>query len=63
MLRVNRLRLYRHVEGKNKSDWVSACRELQVEGKFRGRKTWNENSCKGFVWSRMLLIIKISGGV
>jgi len=34
-----------HVERKDKSDWVSACRELQVEGtngKGKGRKTWNE---------------------
>jgi len=31
------------VERKNKSDWESACRELQVEGtksKGRGKKTW-----------------------
>jgi len=34
-----RLRQYEHVEGKDMSDWVSACRELQVEGskgKVRG---------------------------
>jgi hypothetical protein len=32
-----------HVERKNKSDWVSACRELEIEGvrgKGRGRKLW-----------------------
>jgi len=33
------------VERKDKSDWVSASRKLQVEttkGKGRGRMTWNE---------------------
>jgi len=33
------------VELKDKSVWVSACRQLQVEGtksKGRGRKMWNE---------------------
>jgi len=37
-----RLRWYEHVECKDTSDWISACRELQVEepkGKARGRKT------------------------
>jgi len=27
-----RLKWYEHVERKDKSDWVSACRELQEEG-------------------------------
>jgi len=38
-----RLRWYGHVEHKDKSDWVSECRELQVEvtkSKGSGRKTW-----------------------
>jgi hypothetical protein len=33
------------VERKDASDWVSACRELEVEGvrgRRRGRKTWGE---------------------
>jgi len=40
-----RLRWYGRVERKDKSDCLSACRELKVEGtksKGRGRKTWNE---------------------
>jgi len=34
----------KHVERKDKSDWVSACRVLLVEGTKRmgrGRKMWN----------------------
>jgi len=37
-----RLRWYRYVERKDKSDWVSACKELQVEGiksRRRSKKT------------------------
>jgi len=40
-----RLRWYGHVKRKDKTDWVSAFRELQVQGtksKWRGRTTWNE---------------------
>ena len=40
-----RLRWYGHVERRDKVDWVSACRELEVEGmrgKGRGKKTWVE---------------------
>jgi len=39
-----RQRLYGYVELKDKSDWVSVCRKLQVKrtkGKGRGIKTWN----------------------
>jgi len=40
-----RLRWYGHMDRIDKSDWVSVCRELQVEltkGKGRVRKTGNE---------------------
>src|SRR6267154_423462 len=40
-----RLRWYGHVERKTAVDWVSKCRNLEVEGvtrKARGRKTWLE---------------------
>ena len=40
-----RLRWYGHVERKTAADWVSGCRNLEVEGvtrKGRGRKTWME---------------------
>ena len=40
-----RLRWYGHVERKDRGDWVSGCRELEVEGKRgrgRGVKTWLE---------------------
>jgi len=33
---LGRLRQYRHVEGKEKSDWVLACRVLEVE-EIRGK--------------------------
>jgi hypothetical protein len=45
LVRHGRLRWFGHVERKNKSDWVSACRKLEVEGvrgKGRGRTTWDE---------------------
>ena len=41
----SRLRWFGHVERLNADNWVSACREIQVEGlrgRGRGRKTWNE---------------------
>ena len=40
-----RLRWFGHVERKETSDWVSACRVMDVEGdrgRCRGRKTWAE---------------------
>src|SRR5664279_795918 len=40
-----RLRWFGHVERKDTDDWVSACRNMEVEGKRgrgRGRKTWKE---------------------
>ena len=40
-----RLRWFGHVERKSKDDWVSACRELEVDGRLgkgRPRKTWME---------------------
>ena len=40
-----RLRWFGHVERKDKEDWVSACRDMKVEGskdRGRGRKTWME---------------------
>jgi len=45
MVSHGRLRWYGHVERKDTSDWVLACRELQVEEKKtkgRNQKTWNE---------------------
>jgi len=43
ILLILRASSYGPIERKDKSDWVSACRELQVERtKGRGRKTWNE---------------------
>ena len=45
VVRRGRLRWFGHVERKENDDWVSACRELQVEGtrpRGRPRKTWNE---------------------
>src|SRR5450432_1712266 len=45
VVRRGRLRWFGHVERKEDDAWVSACRELQVEGTRpigRGRKTWNE---------------------
>lgn len=45
VVRRGRLRWFGHVERKSADDWVSACRNLVVEGvrgRGRGRKTWNE---------------------
>src|SRR5271165_3711065 len=45
MVRRSRLRGFGHVERKSAEDWVSACRELVVEGvkgKGRSRKSWKE---------------------
>jgi hypothetical protein len=41
-----RLRWFGHVERKSGDDWVSACREIVVDGvrkKGRGKKTWMES--------------------
>jgi len=64
-----RIRWFVHGERKEKSDWVSACRKSKVEctkRKERGRKMLNECvkvDMKGLGWSRMMLLIEISGGV
>jgi len=45
IVRQGRLRWFGHVERKEASDWVSACRNMVVtgkRGKGRGRKTWKE---------------------
>jgi hypothetical protein len=45
VVRRGRLRWFGHVERKMAEDWVSKCRNLEVEsarGKGRGRKTWND---------------------
>jgi hypothetical protein len=45
LVRRARLRWFGHVERKEQDDWVSACRNVLVEGdkgKGRGRKTWKE---------------------
>src|SRR5258706_385014 len=45
VVRRGRLRWYGHVESKDPTDCVSACRGLVVEGvngRGRGRKTWQE---------------------
>ena len=42
-MRRGRLRWFGHVERKRGDDWVTACRELAVDGvrgRGRGRKTW-----------------------
>jgi hypothetical protein len=44
-VRQGRLRWFGHVERKDEGDWVSACRDVRVEGergRGRGRKTWSE---------------------
>ena len=45
-VRRGRLRWFGHVERKKADDWVSKCRELDVEGqrgRGRGKKTWRES--------------------
>jgi len=45
VVRRGRLRWFGHVERKSHDDWVSACRDLEVEGvkrKGRSRKSWGE---------------------
>ena len=45
IVRRGRLRWFGHVERKSEDDWVSACRELVVDGakgRGRGKKTWME---------------------
>ncbi len=45
VVRRGRLRWFGHLECKSESDWVSACRFLEVDGdKRKGRsiKTWGE---------------------
>ena len=45
IVRQGRLRWFGHVERKETDDWVTACRNLEVEGKRgrgRGKKTWKE---------------------
>ena len=44
-VRQGRLRWFGHVERKGTLDWVSACRNIEVDGKRgrgRGRKTWKD---------------------
>ena len=45
MVRRGRLRWFGHVERKDPDDWVSKCRNIEVEGariRGRGRKTWGQ---------------------
>jgi hypothetical protein len=45
VVRQGRLRWFGHLERKDKEDWVSACRELDVvgvRGRGRSKKTWSE---------------------
>jgi len=45
IVRRGRLRWFGHVERKDASDWVSACRDMVVvgqRGRGRGRKTWKQ---------------------
>ena len=45
VVRRGRLRWFGHLERKSPDDWVSACRDLQVDGvkrKGRSRKPWGE---------------------
>jgi len=43
VVRQGRLRWFGHLERKDKDEWVSACRSIEVEGarnRGRGKKTW-----------------------
>ena len=43
LVKRGRLRSFGHVGRKNKEDWVSACRDMKVDGarsRRRGKKTW-----------------------
>ncbi len=45
VVRRDRLRWFGHVERRSRDDWVSACKDLDVEGvkrKGRSRKSWKE---------------------
>ena len=45
VVRRGRLRWFGHLERKSPDDWVSACRDLEVDGvkrKGRSRTTWEE---------------------
>ena len=45
VVRRGRLRWYGHVERMNGDNWVSACRDIKVEGargRGRPRKTWQD---------------------
>ena len=45
VMRISRLRWFRHVERMPAEYWVSRCRSLVVDetrGRGRGRKTWSE---------------------
>src|SRR5664279_444840 len=45
VVRHGRLRWFGHLERNSPNDWVSACRDLEVDGvkrKGRSRKTWGE---------------------
>ena len=45
VVRRSRLRWFGHVERMSADNWVSACREIEVEGsrgRGRGKKTWQE---------------------
>ena len=45
VVRRGRLRWFGHLERKSPDDWVSACRDMEVDGvkrKGRSRKTWGE---------------------
>ena len=45
LVKSGRSRWFGHVERKNKEDWVSACRDMKVDGmssRGRGKKTWIE---------------------
>jgi hypothetical protein len=49
VIRRGRLRLFGHMERKEDSDWVKACKWVEVNGKTgcgRGTKTWS-------VWRRI----------
>jgi len=45
IVRRSRLRWFGHLERKEENDWVSACRNISIDGKCtkgRGKKTWME---------------------
>jgi hypothetical protein len=61
IVRRSRLRWFGHLERKEKTDWVSACRSLKVGGcvgRGRGRRTWRE--CVGGDMTDLCLSVEMT---